>query len=482
MGKSEQDDAEITDEELWSLWEMGILSWMLWPQQMPIYNGIRGLSDKVTLSVILCARQFGKTFLGVIMAIEDCLRNENKSVLIVGPTIKQCRAIITPKIREICRTAPPGLVRPSKSEGKWYIGSSDLILGGFDQKRSSDRGKTLQTIYIEEVVDSNPDEYLESTRSDLSPALTHSKGGKMIYLTSLPKFPDHPFITHTIPDARMSGAFHSYTIDDNKMLSQEQYDRCVKNSGGVDSIEFRREFLNEIVRDPTVVVIPIFDPKTHVGEITEPDTAFWQLTADWGGVRDLTCLSVHYYAWNLDLDVFVDELVYDVNTPTPRIVEGIRSLLRRWDLRDEHGQRSYKQFVVDAHGQTRIDLNDSGFQIVYPDKKDWVGNVRHMGSRFASNKVLIHPRCKFLIENCSSGTFNKQKSDFERTNALGHCDGLANIMYALKSRVTDPPFKQVQNIRYQSQMTPIQKPNHNLQQISDAISGYRRKNGKAVRF
>jgi len=474
---TKENEYDLTTREIHSLWESGILSWMLWLQQLPIYMGIRELPPIVTLAVILCARQFGKTHLGVLMAIEDCLRHSNKSILVVGPTIKQCRSIVAPKVRDIARTAPPGLIRPSKSEGKWYIGDSDLIIGGFDQSRSSDRGKTLQNIYVEEVVDSNPDDYLESVRSDLGPALTHSDGGKMIYLTSLPKFPDHPFITQTMPEARLNGAFHSYTIDDNIMLSETQKERCIQLAGGVDSIDYRREYLNQVVRDASVVVLPVFDRDFHVAEIPEPDRAMWQISGDWGGVRDKTCLALHYYAWLTDEDVFEDELVFDANTPTHIIVAGLFEMERRWELDRNEGthKRYLNQIVIDAHGQTRVDLMDAGVLSVYPDKKDWVGNVRHMASRFAEKKARINPRCKYLIENAASGIFNSTKTDFERTIALGHCDGLATMMYGLKTRGTRSPYDARGDGRSTAQLRANDSPNSNLVTISSALSGYRRK-------
>lgn len=160
------------------LWQLGMLKWKLWNQQRPIYETVRGLPDNTGTAVVLCARQFGKSYLGALLAVEDCIRYPGCSVLIVGPTIKQTVDIVHQSLKKIAEDAPPGLINRSKSETRWYIGDSELIVGGFDVSNATrQRGKTIQSIYLEELVDSNPDQYNETIRSDLGPALTHSKGG-----------------------------------------------------------------------------------------------------------------------------------------------------------------------------------------------------------------------------------------------------------------------------------------------------------------
>jgi len=274
----------LTDQ----LWFRGNLKYKLWDQQVSIYDAIYALPKEIDEAVVLCARQFGKSHLGVLIAIEQCLRWKDKCFLILGPTLKQTREIVTPRLRHIIADAPEGLIRPSKSEGKWYIGSSELVMGGFDLNTGSQRGKTLQGVFVEEIVDANPDQYLESLRSDVGPALTHSDGGKIIFLTTLPKIPDHPFITETMSRAQMNNAFYSFTIDDNKALSHSQYEACIRRAGGRHTDDFKREYLNEIIRDKSIVVVPDFDIDRHVADVQVPDTCNWEIYIDWGGVRDLT--------------------------------------------------------------------------------------------------------------------------------------------------------------------------------------------------
>lgn len=473
----------IKIEEIHALWQNGIISWMLWEQQLPIYKSIRDLDEKAALVVILCARQFGKTYLGTLLAIEDCLRFVEKSVLIVGPTIKQTKEIIAPKIRQISKTAPRGLIRQSKSEGKWYIGSCDLIIGGFDQRISSDRGKSLQTVYVEEIVDSHPDKYLESMRSDIGPTLTHAKNGKIIFLTTLPKIPDHPFITETITEAKLDGAFYSYDIDDNKALSPEQRERCIKLAGGVESVDYLREYKNQIIRDPGLVVLPSFTDKENVREIKLPPRSMFQTTIDFGGVRDKTAVSISCYIYHLNVVYFVDELIYDPNTSTDIIIGEVLELEKKWgielinpqiDLAMSFLKAPMRNRIIDCAGQTRVDLLEKGFICAVPPKTNWRGNINNLDNKFRNGEALIHPRCKFLIESANSGTLNRTKTDFERTKSLGHCDGIANMMYAVRAMPIENPAGYREKTRHFNQMTNDGIDKQNESGIKNLANAFKR--------
>lgn len=447
------------------LWEEGDLRSKLWPQQLQIYDKIRSGTLTGTEIVLLCARQFGKSHLGVILALEDAIRMPDCCIIIIGPTIKQTKEIVNPRMRKIIRDAPQGMIRQSKSDNKWIVyhpredgegwddnNFSEIVIGGFDQSASAQRGKTVKNIYVEEIVDSKPDDYLDVMRSDLGPALTHSKGGKMIFLTTLPKIPDHPFITDTMVKAELREALFKFTIYDNKQLTQQDFDDCVERCGGKHTIEFQREYECKIVRDPTKVVVPDFDEGIHVKDpIMLPPKFNAFTTIDWGGVRDKTVALLHYYDFLNDTDVFWDERVFDANTPSSVIVYGgspdflASKSLELVTPDSVMGMELMWGWPVtrygDVPGQLSVDLNlDHAFNVLTPVKDDWRAGINLMNMRFSTGKVLVHKRCTFLRTTLRSGMFNKQKTDFDRTEALGHCDALAACMYAIRSCSRESPY------------------------------------------
>lgn len=421
------------------LWSKGTLKYKLWEQQLTIYDAFYALPDHIDEAVILCARQFGKSHLGVLIAIEQCLRWKDRCFLIMGPTLKQTREIVTPRLRHIIQDAPEGLIKPSKSEGKWYIGTSELVMGGFDTNTNSQRGKTLQGVFVEEIVDANPDDYLESLRSDVGPALTHSDNGKILFLSTLPKVPDHPFITETMARAKLNNAFFSFTIDDNKALSQNQYEACVRRAGGRHTNDFKREYLNQIIRDNNIVVIPDFNHDVHVAEIHEPESCNWEIYIDWGGVRDLTVAIVVGYDFLRGIDIVVDELWWSANTPTDVIVRDIK---QRWDGKYLQSNKTAHVIYADVPGQLAVDLGRTHkLSVALPQKYDWESSINGLANRFTQNKILISPKCKLTITTCQSGVFNKNHTDFERTLTLGHCDAIAALMYAIRGLNRSSPYQ-----------------------------------------
>ena len=415
------------------LWRLGILSWKLWPQQLPIYDQMRSLSPEVDEAVLLCARQFGKSHLGTLCAIEDCIRYPDRCILIMGPTIKQTRDIVSPRLRRIAADAPKGLIRPSKSEGKWYIGDSELVLGGFEQHSGSQRGKTVQNVYIEEIVDADPDKYEDSLRSDIGPALTHSDCGKIIFLTTLPKLPDHPFIVDTMSRAEMNGALYRYTIYDNKALTERQFAACVRRAGGMGTNEWKREYLCIVVRDGSLVVVPSFDKALDVRDFTIPTYINWEVFIDFGGVRDLTVAGLVGYDFFNAQDLLLSEKWWPTNTGTDEIVRD----LREWQAYNP------KRWYADAPGQILVDLQTKhGISATLPQKDDWEAAINQLNVRFGQRKFAVHPSCKLTATTLQSGVFNKNRTDFARSRTLGHNDAIAMSMYACRTLDRSNPYPQ----------------------------------------
>lgn len=423
-----------TQAEIWGLWEAGILSWMLWPQQLGIYHMLRTLPPHVLLFVMLCARQFGKSFLGVLMGVEDCIRIPNSGVLIIGPTIDQTAAIVEPRMRIIKASAPPGFVEYAKSEKKWIIAGSELYIGGFDKVAASQRGKTLQAMYVEEARDSRPDDYNRTMKGDLALTMSHAKTARMTFLTTLPEIPDHPFITDTMEKAKAQNAFASFTVHDNKALGPKGRARQIELAGGIDSDECKRDLLNIQIRSKTKTIAPDFDESQHVREFTLPDYAILQVTIDWGGVRDKTVGLVHTYDFVNNMMLFWDEFKADENTPTPTIVRGLFTLERGIKIESRS---------ADVPGQTAVDLDqEHKYAVSLPPKTDWTSAVNAFSALWSSRPIraMVHPRCKFLIATLRSGTFNRTRTDFDRSEFLGHMDAAAAGMYALRTQDKTSPF------------------------------------------
>lgn len=432
----------ITERQLLdALWLSGNLEFLLWPQQLPIWYQLQNLPKGVVEYVVDCARQFGKSTIGACYALSEAIKHRDCCILIMGPDTKQTKDIVGPKMRFLTKTAPNGLIKQMKAENRYHVyhdlkksdDYTEIVIGGLNENSSSQRGKTVHKIILEEIVDVPEDDYLTSLRSDLGPALTHSVDGKIIFLTTLPKYPNHPYITTTIPNAKLKNAYACFTINDNIALNEEQKAACAERCGGVDTPDYKREYLCEVHRDPRLVCLPDYDSRFNVRNFELPMRCFMSVTIDWGGVRDKTCAVLHTYDYLNDIDLFWDCRVFEPNTPTSEIITECRLMEAKHNI--------YARYVDAPPQLVTVDLmQDYNYEAQLPEKLDWRAALNTLNVRFQRRKALIHPRCKFLIVSAESGILNKNKTDFDRNEALGHMDGVADMMYAVRMQSHDNPY------------------------------------------
>lgn len=422
----------LSDNASEVLWERGILTWKLWPQQRGIYDTIRTLPRTAQVVVVLCARQFGKSVLGVLLALEDCIQNADIIVLIIGPSIKQTREIVRPRMKLLTKDMPAGMVRHLKSEDTWYFSNgSELKLGGFDTNSAAQRGKTIYKIYMEETCDSEGDDYIDFLQSDLAPALTHSKHAQIIHLTTLPKIPDHPFVLETIPEAALAGAYFKFTIHDNAKLDENQYAQCVKVCGGEHTTAFKREYLCEQVRDSSIILAPEFDEEKHVRTCVVPDWCYFWVGGDTGIVRDLSVFLLCGFDFKRAKILFLDERAFTPDIGTGAMVAAIREM---------EGAREVTRHI-DTDARLRLDLSGQHkFITSLPRKDELEATVNQVRVALQNCEVEIDPKCKLLITTLRSGTFNRTRSDLARTTTLGHMDAFMAAAYSIRHANKSNPY------------------------------------------
>lgn len=419
-------DPELARQALFS---QGVLHWYLHASQADVYRRLRALPPEVRQRVVEISRRWGKSVLGVVMALEDVLSVPNAQVLYCAPSLKQASSIIVPLIRDVLVHAPAGLVTRTKSEYRWNCANgSALILGGFDSASESFRGLRATSIYCDESGITDADEFLYTVRSILLPTLLHSRGS-ITHLTTPSPYPAHPLHDDIIPEAQMHGAHFVRTVYDNPLVDAKTIEEFKRDAGGADSVAWRREFLCERVIEKESIVVPEFDETQHVSAF-EPTYANYLMATDFGGIRDKTCGLLLAYDFEKNVTHFLREFVADANTSTRDIVAGLLALEPREVDR-----------IVDAPGQLLIDLNDQhAYFCRQTAKDDWLAQINTLRTGFGQGRIRVHPRCTFLIATLKAATFNKTRTDFNRTMALGHMDAIAAATYGYRSidRTTNP--------------------------------------------
>ncbi len=413
-----------------TLWRRGQLQWKLHSMQLIVYKALRALPKPIREAVVLISRRWGKSYLGVIMALEDCLQNPGVQVFITGPDLKQTRRILAPLIRLICQDAPAGLITQTKSELTWTVGESTLLIGAFDTALESFRGLEAFSIYVEETGLADIENYEYTIKSVLRPTLMHSRG-RIHHLTTPPSAENHPFVVHTLPEAALNKALFTYTIEDNPLLSKEDIEAEIQAAGGRQSSHCRRELFCEIVRDEHRVIIPeIAD--SHCVRLKQPDYTYFLTSVDFGGSQDKHALILTYFDFQRNKFCVVDEVFLDINTGTDQVMSSVLQMEKRNKVK---WLKNQPKRIIDAQPQTLIDIKRMGLVCSAPEKgKDSVEDgIQALRVAFLKNQIEIDiDKCPILIQTLKYGMWNKKRDDFQRTDALGHCDMLAALSYAFR--------------------------------------------------
>ena len=448
-------------------WSEGDLEYKIDELQKSIGITVREHFDDAKKICILSSRQIGKSYWVMTFALEYLIRNPKTICRVIAPTKDKCEEIVEDNLNVILNDVPKGFIARSTTKNRWNLwNGSSLRLGALERQYvDKNRGGNASLIIYEECGFVSGDDFLYGVNSVIGPQLLRSKGHE-IFVSSPSEQPDHPLHTSIAPTCEALGTLFQYMVFESPSISDsaiieaaertgttidsdfvsvirgkvKELDKCrpedvhrVANQRNITlSDGFKREFMAQVIRPTSLMVIPTFHERQTVMRFEVPAVANWTVVVDWGGVRDKTVALLMAYEFNSDTDLFIDEKVYDCNTSTDVIVAD----LKKWDETYNIDTR-----WADVPGQLQIDLQEKwDYPVHIPAKTNWMAAVNTMAARFATKRVRIRPDCKFLVASIRGGMFNKNRTDFERTEALGHMDALAACMYAIRCQNRDNPY------------------------------------------
>lgn len=413
-------------------WRRGILEWKLDDLQLKIDKSVSESNAKKFL--ILSSRQIGKSYWSVIYALKYLIKNPHRIARIIAPTIEGAHDIVNDNLSIILQDAPKDMIIRRKSELRWdlYNGSS-LRLGGLKRAHvDSNRGGNASLILYEEAGYVCSDDFLYGVNSVMGPQLLRSNGIE-IFISSPSEDPEHALHNIIKPECESLGTYFCYTVYDSPSVTKGQIDAAISRCGGANSDAFRREYLAKIIRPQGQMVVD-FNYDNHVRTLTNIIYSYWNVTIDWGGVKDYTVAVLHTYDFANDVDLIYDEIYFTSNTSTAIIVNGINEMIK-------NSGREIKHIFADVPGQLMVDLREThDLHVIIPPKSDWMSSVNSLSSRFSNNKILLDKKCVFTIKSCQGAMFNKQRTDFQRSESLGHCDAIAALMYAVRAQDRTNPY------------------------------------------
>lgn len=375
------------------------------------------------------------TFTSLVYIAEECIKNKI-TVRMGGVTQKAVKDIFCTLMDAIFVHCPELMPKYDSSvDGYVFPNGSRISLFGnanSEEARKS-RGGQSDIIYCDEFGfwRFKPHETLYSI---LLPQLQHSKLGKIIITSTMPKDLTHPYLTECAK-ARVDGSFYWQDINVSiacGTMTRNEADKIADRMGGWESEDFKREYLLQEIASVKSLVIPEAQDESRYAfdDYVRPEYMNWYVAVDLG-LKDMSAALFAYHDFKESVLVVVDEHVSTYMTTEDKV--------NHWKEREkELGIENPRRFS-DNDAQQIFDMN---IQHKYPinpvvkrSKQSGVAFVESVinGLRIAikEGKIRIHSRCVNLITQLKYGLWNEQRTDFERGTALGHLDALVALAYLI---------------------------------------------------
>lgn len=447
------------------------LRYKLYPHQQRAYDAFKRIIDgEKRVAVWRWSRRIGKSFGALVPSVETCLLVPGARIPVIAPTEKVLEEFTKPAMERLIADAPPE-VKPSwvGSENAYIFhhNGSRIALYGAATDAAIDnigRGPAAHGIVFEEA---GHHRNLAKVRKVASPqrlSTRHIPGcGWMLFVGTPPESTAHPFVQYCRA-AKEEGREVHYTIYDGHLDATTVRQFVEEEAEGIPYEEYiktedyRREFLAELIADPTRKVLKFADEKrlaecvarykalkrpTHykayegMDVAWSPDWTFWLLA--WWDYTSRTLVVEKELIWR---DGFRHEdMAADIKKAEAEVLGDSR--LTPFHLGYKEPQR-----WSDYDPRLLYELADKHAIVFSPTAKDdrdtAISGCDRMIPGYGSvGKLAINPACKELLKQMEAAIWNKSRTDFAKDNPkrYGHYDGVAALVYLTRNVIRDEnPF------------------------------------------
>lgn len=429
-------------------WKHGILWYKLDGNQLRAYWLIRKAIGKPFGRYILnWARRTGKTFILLLIAIEEAIRIKNSRFNVAASTKTSLYEFIWPMLRAMIADCPDEL-KPKISQNHVSFedrGGGYLVLAGCDDVEAVERlrGPFSHGNIIEEggTIPAKPGlAYLIT--SILSPQLKSTRGWTLMAMTP-PKSAGHASARMAIVAEAQGPLSYDYctTFDcpryddaDHRLSMKSDADLLgITIEEYIESVDFRREWLALIETDPNYAIIRTFTPERRKKAVCDLDAVpiyvDRYVSMDIGFYPDFTAILYAYWSYERQkLRIVGERLIRRMGTielknaikeDEAKFFGGNEPFLR---VADNNNKILVKDLAVD-HGLIFTETAKDDLHAAVANVNMWVGQGR----------IEIDPECKQLVAQMIAGTWNDKGTEFERTAEFGHFDLIASLVYLVRN-------------------------------------------------
>jgi hypothetical protein len=429
------------DQAVDALWRAGVLDWKLTAPQKLIKKGI--LEDVSKISVVMCSRRLGKSYLALTMCIEKCLETPNSIVKYVFPKQKAAKKNIIPLMKEILDDCPKDIKPVFMAADllyKFHNGSELQMAGSDNNNIENIRGGNSSLNIVDEA--GFCDDLTYGVRSVLGPTTKLTKG-RTILVSTPSRHENHEFIQDWVLKYQAEDRIRVFSIYDNPQFTEaiikdalDDYPEGEKDPG------FRREYMCEVIRSADTCIIPSFNSEKEKIIVTDqyvrPTFYDSYVSMDIGG-SDLTAVLFGYYDYLNATTVIEDELIFGKEVNTKSVAEKIKEKeLELWMNPIDHSPIAPYLRISDNNNLIMLtDLQRDHGIIFIPTRKDnREAAINSLDVAVSQEKIIIHPRCTHTIYHMKFAQWNNLRTKFKQLKDSpsgkikgGHADALAALIY-----------------------------------------------------
>ncbi len=427
------------------LWYAGSLVWKLDSTQKKLYDFYHMKTDKTI--VVNASRRLGKSYFLLTLALERCIKFPKSIVKYIQPTKDMIRENLNPDFEIMLEDCPVDLRPQFKTQGNVWVfpNGSRITLAGTDGKNYNKlRGSNADLCLVDEA--GFCDDLKHIINSILIPTTLITKG-RIVLSSTTPPDPDHEFVKQ-MENAEIHDTLIRKTILDavedsrhevNPRINEGIVADIVKSMpNGMNSQEFRTEFLCELIFNSSDAVVPEFTKEVQDEVICSwPRPQFYDRYVSMDvGFADMTFIIFAFWDYDNAVLVIEEELIlkgHDVGAKN--ISEKVKKIeTTLWKNRITGEQPEPYLRVSDNNLILLNDLNQDYDLYFRPtEKHNREQYIVKMKTWVQENRIIIDPKCVNLISHLKGATWDKTRKDFKRHSDGHHYDGVAALMYLVRN-------------------------------------------------
>lgn len=417
-------------------WETGNLYYLLRPSQRRIYDQRKAITNSRKF-VNCCGRGWGKSFLLFALCTETALRYPGSDTVFVAPVQRKVAEYLEP-IARACFLDCPFKEQIDFSTAnlvyKFPNGSRIIVCGSNQKAFDNIRGGTFKLAVVDEGA--YHDYLIELIERVLMPAL--NKGNGHLVLSSTPPDTEHPFDQRYCTEAELGGYYFHATIYDAGYPA-DQIDEFKREAGWIarerrwrspaHELTWRIEYMAERgLRNPEKTIIPSWND-SYVRAVPHDQyfPYFYKaVSLDIGTKRDLSVALFGYYHYLNAQLVIEDE--FQLSGPdftTLKLSSAVR--VKERTLWGSQAPALRVSDISDIQNDLAITHN---LPFTGVSKSELHSMVNRLNLLVGAGRVIVHPRCKLLIQTLKNGVWDKNREEFAYSEiGLGHMDAIASLIY-----------------------------------------------------